>query len=170
MRFCPPHSRVNARLHWHFAISSPVPCSAGLVLGVWQETVAARTWPIGKPQLPKNIQTEIKGLRAAEGLLLKVLPPQQEAGAGVTCVPLPGASCEAERHFARWSVIQWILTHHSKRSLHAIPFSPLKILPNCCDRMRQSKKVQPKKKKKSSLDVSRVNLLKLKYFLDLWHL
>lgn len=82
------------------------------------------------------------------GLLLKVLPSQQEAGAGVTCVPLPGVSCEAERHFARWSIIQWILTHHSKRSLHSIPFSPLKILPNCCDRMRQSKKVQPKKQKK----------------------
>lgn len=60
----------------------------------------------GKKQLPRSIQTEIKGLQSSEVLPLKGVPSEQESGVGVTSMALPVANCEAEKDFAKASIIE----------------------------------------------------------------
>lgn len=57
-------------------------------------------------QLPRNIQTEIKGLQSSGVLPLKGMPSEQGSGVGVTNMSLPVVNCESEKDFAKASIIE----------------------------------------------------------------
>lgn len=57
-------------------------------------------------QLPRNILTEIEGLQSSEVLPLKEVPSVQGSGVGVTNMAFPVVNCEAEKDFAKASIIE----------------------------------------------------------------